>query len=934
MVGGAAAILRPKENATDAATPINVNITSITPNTGSTSGGTQIAINGSGFKMPVDFRDISVGQNYACGVSVAGDVYCWGDNTYGQLGDGTTTDRTTPTKINTSPLQDGASVKFRKVAAGYYHTCAITTDNYAVCWGKKDMGQTGCYRIDPYSSGTNLICQDRPEVDLQNQHYDLLRVSYSSYNSDSTMNYVTELYNMYHCGSDRICDFSFFSASDIIDITVGEDYTCYISRPNLKELSRAYCMGKNNVGQLGIGSQNDCWNNSTLVSGASNEQVSPILAGKHHTCYMSSGYRASWGMYCWGYSDHGQIGEVGVVKTTPTLLTGDYNYLESDLLESTSSRATCGMNISTDHDAGYNYGFNCIGIDASFAQATYLNQVYSSGMNDYPQYYLKNQFALGEDHMCLIRFYSDQKTYCWGNNQYGQTATSGLDGGDGIVTADESFDNPAIMQNFAKIDAGDGFTCGIVNNDLPGGAVYCWGKNDQGQLGNGTRTNNRTPQMTSLYSSTVVNQVMIGGNDCSNLQVLSDTKITCTTPAHAAGAVDVELYDPVGHPRASKSAGFTYALARPVVTGVDRTWVDWSLYPATYGSDMTGESIGINGMNFLGATDVSPALCNGSGAERDSNWAEFNIGNDGRIICKFGQKKAPLVGRHTIRVTNPAGTSQEDNVKVTVSRKLADVETEITPNKLMTNRPMQPFTAIIEGAGPDLENRQVSVTVGGKDCSSGKTLGQFGADSEGKYEITCRLPAFASSETGAKDIVIKGIYTENSDTITIRDQFTVVPPSLTLADPIGDVRISVAPGKFSSAATTVSVATDHPGGYQIALRANDPNLAMTGVSRKIPALSRDSNAGEINAKIGREAFWGWRLGHGENIAENNVAQTNYDWWKIPATDYVFAGVTSPTYQFGTAQQFTTYNVYFGASATMENPAGTYKTTVTFTAATL
>ncbi|MEV7621517.1 hypothetical protein [Actinoplanes sp. NPDC089786] len=65
---------------------------------------------------------------------VGGDLYCWGDNTYGQVGDGTTTARPAPVKVRGGVLQ---------VAAGADHTCAILVDRSLVCWGRDDAGQLG-----------------------------------------------------------------------------------------------------------------------------------------------------------------------------------------------------------------------------------------------------------------------------------------------------------------------------------------------------------------------------------------------------------------------------------------------------------------------------------------------------------------------------------------------------------------------------------------------------------------------------------------------------------------------------------------------------------------------------------------------------------------------------------------------------------------------
>jgi alpha-tubulin suppressor-like RCC1 family protein len=82
------------------------------------------------------FAEVSAGTHYSCGVTTGGAAYCWGWNSVGQLGDGTTTDRTTPV-----PVLGGLT--FARVSAGYYHTCGVTTTGAAYCWGENNYGQLG-----------------------------------------------------------------------------------------------------------------------------------------------------------------------------------------------------------------------------------------------------------------------------------------------------------------------------------------------------------------------------------------------------------------------------------------------------------------------------------------------------------------------------------------------------------------------------------------------------------------------------------------------------------------------------------------------------------------------------------------------------------------------------------------------------------------------
>lgn len=88
-------------------------------------------------ETPVRFRALAMGQRHACGLGDDDRVYCWGSNDLGQLGDGTTTDRTVPTAVS---LPAGG---FKSVVAGNAATCAVALTNEAWCWGENDQGALG-----------------------------------------------------------------------------------------------------------------------------------------------------------------------------------------------------------------------------------------------------------------------------------------------------------------------------------------------------------------------------------------------------------------------------------------------------------------------------------------------------------------------------------------------------------------------------------------------------------------------------------------------------------------------------------------------------------------------------------------------------------------------------------------------------------------------
>jgi alpha-tubulin suppressor-like RCC1 family protein len=87
----------------------------------------------------LSFRQISGGDRHTCGVTVDNVAYCWGGNFFGEVGDGTTSERLVPTRV-------AGGLAFRVVGSNGFHTCGITTTTTgarAYCWGLNDFGQLG-----------------------------------------------------------------------------------------------------------------------------------------------------------------------------------------------------------------------------------------------------------------------------------------------------------------------------------------------------------------------------------------------------------------------------------------------------------------------------------------------------------------------------------------------------------------------------------------------------------------------------------------------------------------------------------------------------------------------------------------------------------------------------------------------------------------------
>ena len=85
----------------------------------------------------VQFASVSAGNALACGVTAGGQGFCWGDNTFGQLGIGSSVAVPAPPQ----PRAVSGSLTFAAIDAGQFHACGLTTDKLAWCWGRAQDGQ-------------------------------------------------------------------------------------------------------------------------------------------------------------------------------------------------------------------------------------------------------------------------------------------------------------------------------------------------------------------------------------------------------------------------------------------------------------------------------------------------------------------------------------------------------------------------------------------------------------------------------------------------------------------------------------------------------------------------------------------------------------------------------------------------------------------------
>src|SRR6266516_2304020 len=244
------------------------------------------------------FTMLSAGVWHTCGVTTSGAAYCWGDNQNGQLGDGTTDRRAMP-----APVVGG--FRFSTISAGHGHTCGVIAGGAAACWGDNSSGQLGTRVVDHTmyrsSPGRVVGVHGFATVSAGNVHtcgMTTQGVAYCwGYNVWGQLGDGTT--------TQRSIPVPVTGGLRFAVVDAGSYFSCGVTTGGA-----AYCWGENLDGELGDGTTTS-WSTPVRVSGMLN--FAAVGAGWYHTCGMTT----TAGAYCWGYNGHSQLGE----GTTITSLT-------------------------------------------------------------------------------------------------------------------------------------------------------------------------------------------------------------------------------------------------------------------------------------------------------------------------------------------------------------------------------------------------------------------------------------------------------------------------------------------------------------------------------------------------------------------------------------------------------------------------------------
>lgn len=279
---------------------------------------------------------ISAGQNYACALTDAGGVKCWGDNSFGKLGDGTTTQSSTP--VDVVGLTSGVSA----IRAAQTHTCALTDAGALKCWGYNQYGQLGDGTTTDSSAPVDVAGLGGAINAIAVGGFHTCAVTSAGATKCWGRNQFGQLGDSTTTDSTAPVDVTGL-ASGVQNISAGNSHSCALTSTGALK-----CWGSNANGQLGDGTTTDSGSPVDVVGLGSG--VAASSAAGFHSCALTT----TGGVKCWGQNNGGQLGDGSTTdRSTPvdvtSLTSGAIAVSASDPLHS------CAL---TELGVGKCWGFN------------------------------------------------------------------------------------------------------------------------------------------------------------------------------------------------------------------------------------------------------------------------------------------------------------------------------------------------------------------------------------------------------------------------------------------------------------------------------------------------------------------------------------------------------------------------------------------------
>jgi alpha-tubulin suppressor-like RCC1 family protein len=364
-----------------------------------------------------DFVAVSAGREHTCALTSDGTAYCWGSNEFGQLGvpdDGTTCPREDRRiACQRQPLPVSGALRFQRISAGGAHTCGLALDNSVHCWGDNLRGALG----DP-----------------------TVRQSFTPIPVASTAQFV--------------------------DLAAGGFHTCA-----LRADGTLFCWGANDMGQLGINTLGI--GSGVPVAAQTSLRFASVATGDRRTCArLSDGIT-----YCWGamWVERRGSSEILRPQAQPFRIPSSPTFRALTVGAST----TCGI---TSDNLAYCWEANPAG---GMGDGTSTGSTTPIAVNTATGFVAISSGAL---HTCAIA--DTGHAYCWGGGALGQlgVSSSTLSGRCGAEAAIPCSRRPVRVSGwrvYSHISAGlANHVCALTLSRN----IYCWGAGGMGQRGDGRVT--------------------------------------------------------------------------------------------------------------------------------------------------------------------------------------------------------------------------------------------------------------------------------------------------------------------------------------------------------------------------------------------------------------------------------------------------------------
>jgi alpha-tubulin suppressor-like RCC1 family protein len=404
---------------------------------------------------------VAAGADFGCALTTAGAVQCWGNNAYGQLGNGTTEASRVPVEVS------GLGSGVRAIAAGVDFACAVDSGGGVQCWGSNKSGQLGAGRptVAPTPGtvtglGSGVIALGvGPDFACALTTTGTIRCwgdnGYGQLGDGGTISSLQPV--------------TVEGLNGITALAVGYDYACA-----LDVTGGVHCWGRNDRGQLGDGSLRD--SAAPVTVAGLGGTVTAITAGHLTTCALT----ADGAIQCWGDGAYGELGNGTTAGAmTPTAVTG-LGGAATAVAASITRNTVCAV------VAGALRCWGDAGVLTGIAVADHSTvPVVLTGLDDGV-----TALTVGAHHACILT--QAGGVQCWGSDARGQlgdggtVARSSVDGGTASTPLAVAVEG---LSGVRAVAAGRDFSCALIDT----GQVRCWGSNDHGQLGNGTTVDSARP---------------------------------------------------------------------------------------------------------------------------------------------------------------------------------------------------------------------------------------------------------------------------------------------------------------------------------------------------------------------------------------------------------------------------------------------------------